>query len=49
MGGDSLKPGPTPYEQFLPLPTPCFKMFSERSPNDSLNISRKNQRQKYSE
>ena len=34
MGGDSLKPGPTPYEQFLPLPTPCFKMFLERSLND---------------
>ena len=25
MGGDSLKPGPTPYEQFLPLPTPLFQ------------------------
>ena len=33
-GGDTLKPGPTSYEQFLPLPTPCFKMFLERSLND---------------
>ena len=33
-GGDTLKPGHTPYEQFLSLPTPCFKMFLERSLND---------------
>ena len=25
---------PPPYEQHLPLPTPCFKMFLERSLND---------------
>ena len=25
---------PPPYEQLLPLPTPCFKMFLERSLND---------------
>ena len=25
---------PSPYEQLLPLPTPCFKMFFERSLND---------------
>ena len=24
----------SPYEQLLPLPTPCFKMFLERSLND---------------
>ena len=29
-----LKP-PPPYEQLLPLPTPYFKMFWERSLNDS--------------
>ena len=28
-----LKPPPL-YEQLLPLPTPCFKMFLERSLND---------------
>ena len=27
------KPSP-PYEQLLPLPTPCFKMFLKRSLND---------------
>ena len=27
------KPSPS-YEQILPLPTPCFKMFLERSLND---------------
>ena len=27
---------PPPYEQLLPLPTPCFKMFLERSLNDPL-------------
>ena len=32
-GGDTFKP-PSPYEQLLPLPTPCFKMFLERSLND---------------
>ena len=31
--GDTLKT-PSPYEQLLPLPTPCFKMFLERSLND---------------
>ena len=25
-GGDTFKT-PSPYEQLLPLPTPCFKMF----------------------
>ena len=25
---------PPPYEQLLPLPTPCFKIFLERSLND---------------
>ena len=29
-GGDTFK---TPYEQLLPLPTSCFKMFLERSLN----------------
>ena len=28
-----MKP-PSPYEQLLPLPTPCFKMFLEGSLND---------------
>ena len=32
-GGDTFKT-PSPYEQLLPLPTPCFKMFLERSVND---------------
>ena len=32
-GGDTFKT-PSPYEQLLPLPTPCFKMFLERSLND---------------
>ena len=32
-GGDTFK-NPSPYEQLLPLPTPCFKMFLERSLND---------------
>ena len=32
-GGDTFKP-PSPYEQLLPLPTPCFEMFLERSLND---------------
>ena len=32
-GGDTLKT-PSPYEQLLPLLTPCFKMFLERSLND---------------
>ena len=27
-GGDTFKT-PSPYEQLLPLPTPCFKMFLE--------------------
>ena len=31
--GDTFKT-PSPYEQLLPLPTPCFKMFLERSLND---------------
>ena len=34
-GGDTFKT-PSPYEQLLPLPTPCFKMFLERSLNDPL-------------
>ena len=29
-GGDTFKT-PSPYEQLLPLPTPCFKMFLEKS------------------
>ena len=33
-GGDTFKTS-SPYEQLLSLPTPCFKMFSERSLNDS--------------
>ena len=33
-GGDTFKT-PSPYEQLLPLPTPCFKMFLERSLNGS--------------
>ena len=34
-GGDTFKtPSPSPYEQLLPLPTPCFEMFLERSLND---------------
>ena len=32
-GGDTFKT-PSPCEQLLPLPTPCFKMFLERSLND---------------
>ena len=32
-GGDTFKT-PSPYEQRLPLPTPYFKMFLERSLND---------------
>ena len=32
-GGDTFKT-PFPYEQLLPLPTPYFKMFLERSLND---------------
>ena len=32
-GGDTFKT-PSPYEQLLPLPTPYFKMFLERSLND---------------
>ena len=32
-GSDTFKT-PSPYEQFLPLPTPCFMMFLERSLND---------------
>ena len=32
-GGDTFKT-PSPYEQLLPLPTPCFKMFLERSLDD---------------
>ena len=32
-GGDTFKT-PSPYEQVLPLPTPCFKMVLERSLND---------------
>ena len=32
-GSDTFKP-PPPYEQLLPLPTPCFKMFLEGSLND---------------
>ena len=31
--GDTFKP-PSLYEQLLPLPTTCFKMFLERSLND---------------
>ena len=35
MGGDTFKtPFQPPYEQLLPLPTPCFKMCLERSLND---------------
>ena len=34
-GGDTFKT-PSPYEQLLPLPTPCFKIFLERSLNDPL-------------
>ena len=34
-GGDTFKT-PSPYEQLLTLPTPCFKMFLERSLNDPL-------------
>ena len=30
----TLSKPPPPYEQLLPLPTPCFKMFLERSLND---------------
>ena len=37
-GGDTSKP-PPPYEQLLPLPTPCFKMFLERSPTTPLQAS----------
>ena len=34
-GGDTFKtPSPPPYEQLLPLPTPFFEMFLERSLND---------------
>ena len=32
-GGDTFKTS-SPYEQLLPLPTPYFKMFLERSLND---------------
>ena len=32
-GGDTFKT-PSPYEQLLPLPTPCFKILLERSLND---------------
>ena len=32
-GGNTFKT-PSPYEQLLPLPTPYFKMFLERSLND---------------
>ena len=32
--GDDTFKSPSPYEQLLPLPTPCFKMFLERSLND---------------
>ena len=35
-GAEVLTPSkpPAPYEQFSPLPIPCFKMFLERSLND---------------
>ena len=35
-GGKVVTPSkpPPPYEQLLPLPTPCFKKFLERSLND---------------
>ena len=32
-GGDTFKT-PYPYEQLLPFPTPCFRMFLGRSLND---------------
>ena len=31
-GGDTFKT-PSPYEQLLPLPTPCFKMFFWKNPS----------------
>ena len=33
MDGDTFNP-PSPCEKLLPLPTPCFEMFLERSLND---------------